>query len=64
MITAGNAMKIRVNDFVRDGIVISLEPDREFDSTREPGRRQSGRHGSVCRACPTEGPVGALDISN
>ena len=62
--TAGNAMKIRVNDFVLDGIVISLEPNREFDITREPERRQSGRHGSMCRACPTGGPLGVLDISN
>jgi hypothetical protein len=35
--TAGNEMKIRVNDFVRDGIIISLEPDRDVTITRDPG---------------------------
>jgi hypothetical protein len=37
--TAGSEMKIRVNDLLRDGIIISLEPDR---STTLPAIQRAG----------------------
>jgi hypothetical protein len=59
--TAGNEMKIRVNDFVRDGIIISLEPDR---TTTLPAIRGAGSQADAAQYVGVVLPGAGHDISN
>jgi hypothetical protein len=57
-------MKIRVNDFVRNGIIVSLEPDRHVTV---PANRGAGSQAATAQCVGVVLPgaqIGAVDVSN
>jgi hypothetical protein len=54
-------MKIRVNDFVRDGIIISLKPDR---TTTLPAIRGAGSQADAAQCVGVVLPGAGHNISN